>query len=361
MTNALSEIDEQNYVLVDQLVRDIAFGELPKLESSCDGQVWRYRQDLDVTAEGLRLKISDILFSTDLMVTFDYRIKFKIGDYDGSVFLQKELLERIMLTMAPDAGGVFSATKTALLIEFFLSGPISEIERITGHTLRFSAIETWPGERPETLNLYGHAIDAVIAFDQVQTAVRLHLCTSGMEMLEILLKKLPTTRRKIAKLPISVGFEIGHAALELGELRLLEPGDAVLPIEQGIATDSIIVTVAGRAYAEAKLHNGEMSIVKLLKNQEVSMSNETSLQNKKPDSALANFDEMEINLTFEIGRMQMTLAELETIAPGYVFKLDRELSGLIDVISGGRRIGRGSLVEIGDRVGVRLLEVYRNG
>ena len=64
-----------------------------------------------------------------------------------------------------------------------------------------------------------------------------------------------------------------------------------------------------------------------------------------------------VEVTVEIGRRSMKIAELLRIGPGSVLELDKAAREPLDVYVNNRRIARGEAVVVGDRYGVRLTEV----
>jgi type III secretion protein Q len=65
-------------------------------------------------------------------------------------------------------------------------------------------------------------------------------------------------------------------------------------------------------------------------------------------------EEIPVKLSFEFGNLTLSIAELNQLAPGAVFPLARPVGEALDIIANGTRIGYGSLVKIGDSVGVRV-------
>ncbi len=64
-----------------------------------------------------------------------------------------------------------------------------------------------------------------------------------------------------------------------------------------------------------------------------------------------------IELTVEVGRRNMTMGELIELLPGTVVELDRPAGGQLDILANGKIIAKGEAVVVGDRYGVRILEV----
>lgn len=74
----------------------------------------------------------------------------------------------------------------------------------------------------------------------------------------------------------------------------------------------------------------------------------------------ANFrllQDVDVKLTVEIGSTQLTLRELLALGEASVIELDRQANELLDVFVNGTLIGRGEVVTVGDRFGVRMTEL----
>ena len=74
----------------------------------------------------------------------------------------------------------------------------------------------------------------------------------------------------------------------------------------------------------------------------------------------ANFrllQDVDVKLTVEIGSAQLTLRELLALGESSVIELDRQANELLDVFVNGTLIGRGEVVTVGDRFGIRITEL----
>ncbi|MDO7841479.1 flagellar motor switch protein FliN [Sphingomonas immobilis] len=74
----------------------------------------------------------------------------------------------------------------------------------------------------------------------------------------------------------------------------------------------------------------------------------------------ANFrllQDVDVKLTVEIGSTSLTLRELLALGEASVIELDRHANELLDVLVNGTLIGRGEVVMVGDRFGVRMTEL----
>ena len=63
-----------------------------------------------------------------------------------------------------------------------------------------------------------------------------------------------------------------------------------------------------------------------------------------------------VQLAFDIGRLEVSVGDLASLQPGYVFALPAQLQGAnVTIRANGRTAGRGEVVAVGDTIGVRLL------
>jgi flagellar motor switch protein FliN/FliY len=79
------------------------------------------------------------------------------------------------------------------------------------------------------------------------------------------------------------------------------------------------------------------------------------------DSAVAAnlrlLQDVDVKLTVEIGSTTLSLRELLALGEASVIELDRQAGELLDVFVNGTLIGRGEVVTVGERFGVKLTEL----
>ena len=69
-------------------------------------------------------------------------------------------------------------------------------------------------------------------------------------------------------------------------------------------------------------------------------------------------EQLPVRLVFEVGRLDLPLTEVRRLAPGYVLPLAKPAESAVDVVANGRKIGHGSLMKIGDSIGVRVERLF---
>ena len=74
----------------------------------------------------------------------------------------------------------------------------------------------------------------------------------------------------------------------------------------------------------------------------------------------ANFrllQDVDVRLSVEVGATTLKLRELLALGESSVVELDRHANELLDVLVNGTLIGRGEVVTVGDRFGIRITEL----
>jgi flagellar motor switch protein FliN/FliY len=62
-------------------------------------------------------------------------------------------------------------------------------------------------------------------------------------------------------------------------------------------------------------------------------------------------------VTARLGSCRMTIADILKLGSGSVVELDRAAGEPVDLLANDRRIARGEIVAVGDRFGVRIVEI----
>lgn len=78
----------------------------------------------------------------------------------------------------------------------------------------------------------------------------------------------------------------------------------------------------------------------------------------------ANIDllsRLQMNVSVELGRTELTVAEVLGLGPGSVIELDRLAGEPVDIMVNERLIARGEVVVVDENFGVRVVEVIRRG
>ncbi|MBV8584735.1 MAG: type III secretion system cytoplasmic ring protein SctQ [Verrucomicrobia bacterium] len=155
--------------------------------------------------------------------------------------------------------------------------------------------------------------------------------------------------RNLAELPIHISLECGHLALTADELGQLEPGDLLLAELISRPTEGEVrLQIYEQTFALASWKNHLVTINR--------MSSEPPASSVNPSQA-STVETIPVRLSFSLGDTSLTVRELSSIQPGYVFEVPNPGNGQVSIYANGKLFGVGEIVELGERLGVRILEI----
>ena len=89
------------------------------------------------------------------------------------------------------------------------------------------------------------------------------------------------------------------------------------------------------------------------------MSEETENQNEENVGYdnLRILENIEVNLTVEVGSAELKIRDLLRLNEGSVIELDRLAGDPLDILANGTMIAKGEVVMVGERFGIRFVEI----
>jgi type III secretion protein Q len=188
---------------------------------------------------------------------------------------------------------------------------------------------------------------------------RVH-CSFGSDLQAYLLALLEGLPYRAARdwqwLPVALHFEIGCTQLAAAQLRELALGDLILLDDYSLARDqSLTIRLAGGVFYTGKLNGKSITVQSIA---ETIMNEVKDAVHDTAKIKAISISELPIHLAFDLGEKTIPLRELKAIQPGYIFELDKTPEKAVAIRVEGRRIGAGELVQIEERIGVRVLELY---
>ena len=168
----------------------------------------------------------------------------------------------------------------------------------------------------------------------------------------------PGTAFDALRLPVH--FLIGSTPIQLREIHSIRPGD-IIGIEQWRSSGAAIVVTARLGGAAGRQLQAFAEGSRIT----VSHSRDSTMKPDAPaptDDASVNLpidrlDALEVTLRFEVGELSLSLGELRGIRAGHVFELGQPLNrSPVRILAHGNVLGKGYLVAVGDRLGVRVSE-----
>jgi type III secretion protein Q len=179
-------------------------------------------------------------------------------------------------------------------------------------------------------------------------------------------------------LVVRVPLVVAEVGVSVAELEQLATGDViVLPGMTAASVAQVQLAISQRAAIIAQIDGHKLTVARAGK----SMSNTDAAAGAKPAAAAkpaapaakpgaapaaapaepvmpaTAVEELPLRIVFDLGDVELSIAELKTLVPGQVIDLAREPGSAVRVSVNGRRIGAGEIVEIEGRLGVRITEL----
>ncbi|WP_352232111.1 flagellar motor switch protein FliN [Marivivens sp. LCG002] len=85
--------------------------------------------------------------------------------------------------------------------------------------------------------------------------------------------------------------------------------------------------------------------------------NDDVVLTQKSADSLKLLESIEVKLTVEVGRTELTIRDLLRLSEGSVVELDRLAGDPLDVLVNGTAIAKGEVVVVGERFGIRVAEI----
>ena len=87
------------------------------------------------------------------------------------------------------------------------------------------------------------------------------------------------------------------------------------------------------------------------------VDNNEQVENSDGTENLKVLEYIDVNLTVEVGRTEITFRELLRLNEGSVVELDRLAGDPLDIMVNNTKIAKGEVVMVGERFGVRFGEI----
>ncbi len=286
-------------------------------------------------------------------------VTLSAGSESAAVLVPVSLLDEII----GKAGGSNCAQtrpqSVLLLLEYLLSEHLSKLESGLQRAISFDAIgysaQASPGSNlvlQATSETGDHRLEVALG---VSAGSCLAGWAAGHE----------TRPGAWPGLPIEVAFRRGATRVSRLLLESVRPGDVI--VADAMCVKDRIIVVAGERLAAAGLIQNESlkmlaPLARLSGTEEETWSMSESTPPFPQDGHANNstLDDIAVKLMFEMGRKEISLGELKTITPGFIFDLSRAPSSSVDIFAGSHRIGQGEIVQIGDALGVRVTRLFNN-
>lgn len=241
-------------------------------------------------------------------------------------------------------------------------------------------VETTRAASPE----YSHALQVSVSLaGSPAQVVALSLKTDSMGLLSLAGAVGRRAARRQAlrdDLPVPLRVQLGRSTLQASEMGHLAPGDVLLLQDclldshhqfwlLASTTHGVLVQLANSPFHSADATHTETpdaepvqpAPLRLLIIQAWSSfmsGSAATLTATSSDDPLTSVDALPVQLSFDLGELSLTLAQLRELAPGQVLDIARPLQAAVNVRANGVLVAQGDLVSVDGRLGVSLQQVY---
>jgi type III secretion protein Q len=221
----------------------------------------------------------------------------------------------------------------------------------------------WGPAQPSALQtLPPHACDLFLAAEDGVHAIAgsLHLDGLGLLLVAGLVgKRAPLPGPLNDALPLALYAELGNTRLCANEVASIGPGDVVLMDAFFARAERTLwlspdgkhgVHVSWPAAADPATP-ARLTVIQPW----------TETMPESPDTPKADtatFDSVPMRLSFDLGELSLTMAQLRALQPGQTLELGHALAGAVRIRANGALVGEGDLVEIDGQIGVSVRHLF---
>ena len=283
-------------------------------------------------------------------------LELMIDDERGAAVLPLRLLDTLV---ADPALTRLPPEHAAIVLELMLADGLAALEATLGCRLSIINLRRLPEPAPRT----SFGLTLTVG-DLGRVPCELALVPQDAVRLAAMLDRLAVPPSAALDFELPACLRVAAATLTLDGVRKLAPGDVVL-VEQACRPDeSAVLVIAEHLLAPAQIEPdgcrltaplapGRQTTWEWSMEDHIDPSKATRLED-------AGVEAIPVRVIFELGRVDMPLKQLATLAPGALVPLVRPLDEALDIVANGKRIGHGTLVRIGDSLGVRITRLFEH-
>jgi type III secretion protein Q len=299
--------------------------------------------------------------ASDDDVSGRYRVDITVDDAPGKLILSRSLITALIDGLDPDQRlDRLDPYQLAILLELAVADALSALEGTLGSLVTIDSVRAAADDAGGA-----SSFSFTIAIDGLRSSSgELRLQPGQTIRLSRLLDRYGAASMPEVELPVPVRMRVAATTCSVGEIATLLPGDVVMADDCVRKARAAVAVVAEHLVAPVDITaSGARMAAPLTRGQgslwEWSMEN--GAERPQADALQkTDLDDIPVRLMFELGRVVLSLAEIRQLAPGALIPMPRPADESVEISANGRRIGRGSLVRIGDNLGVRITRLFQD-
>jgi type III secretion protein Q len=287
-----------------------------------------------------------------------HRVALRLDGESGELWLPQSLLDILVGSVDPALSlDRLGPDRAAIILEFALDSVLAAVEMNLGCKL---AVDSFSGQVERLENDGQLTLFFTVVIDGLVTAgCELRIPPDYALRLAEGLDRYAGISRSVLDLPIPVCLRVAAANLAAAEIERLSPDDVVL-VDASCEPGHPVIAVIGEwlvapvALAPEGYRLAAHPIPGATSSWAWSMSTDAVAAAWEAD---AETDNQPLHVLFEIGRFELPPSKVKQLAPNALLPLAPLHDQTVDIVVNGQRIGRGTLMQIGNRIGVRISTV----
>ena len=337
--------------------RELSFPLIAPSHVQALNAVHRRRPALAATIGGRQISIAVAWPPPDRRPDASHRVALRLDGESGELWLPQSLLDVLVGSVDPALSlDRLGPDRSAIILEFALDSVLAAVEMDLGCRL---AVDSFSGqvERLENDGLLPLFFTLVIE-GLVTTGCELRIPPDYALRLAEGLDRHAGISRSALDVPVPVCLRVAAANLAVGEIERLAPDDVVLVDATAQPGHAVIAVIGERLVAPVALApEGHRLAAHPIPGATSPWAWSTPTDAMAAWEADAETDNRPLHVLFEIGRFELPASKVKQLASNALLPLGPRHDQTVDIVVGGQRIGRGTLMQIGNRTGVRVTTV----
>lgn len=343
---------------------------LPKLTEAfknISNQWYRNQSSLELKIGSLNFQVSPKYSRFDESKFQNYFFFLTIQNTDNLICIDKRFISLLLETLYEEINfDKLSVADQVLILEFLFSPILETFEKSYGAPAVITPCEDHVQYNHEEIlagNIDIHGIDESFPFyisitpETAQLYEKLPKQQKGYDSQNI--------RQLANSIYIPVTINYGCIEIDLGTVKNLDTGDIVL-VGSGLEEQNRLdIRVGNLSWIGTR--TGEQGHIKLLDLNRNALHRVNSVNYNKDDNNMserndgASIDDISVTVAFEVGRKEISLGQLTDLQEGSVLSFPDDEKKEIHIVVNGKEVGWGSLVRVGDDIGVKIERIFVNG
>jgi type III secretion protein Q len=291
-------------------------------------------------------------------------VRLKIDGREGllvvSAALTQALLRDIDASLSVTA---LAPADAALLLELAIEDALGRLETLSG--CQIALLSLAPGAMVPSVPMVALTISLDVQGFCASDCLLWLAPVDAVALATMLDAAAGAEKAPVDDLTVPVSVRLAAASPSIGELKTLRRGDVMLVDDEcGVAMKAVAVIAEHLVAPVDLIAAGIRFSLRPIGGRGSAW--EWSMERSTNGAGLTGLndtelDDLPVRVLFEVGRRDLSLGELRRLDVGALLSLAREPENAVEIVVSGKRIGKGTLIKIGESLGVRVTRLFDHG